>query len=54
MSFNFLQIVCVGDLMFSGHTLFYVVFALAWQKYFTVIEKVFLSRTYLCLCLCVE
>jgi hypothetical protein len=26
--------------MFSGHTLFYIVFALAWQKYFFVIERV--------------
>jgi hypothetical protein len=26
--------------MFSGHTLMYLVFALAWQKYFFVIERI--------------
>jgi hypothetical protein len=34
------DLITCGDLMFSGHTLIYVVLALAWQKYFYVIEKV--------------
>lgn len=34
------DLITCGDLMFSGHTLIYVVLALAWQKYFYVVEKV--------------
>jgi len=30
-----------GDLMFSGHTLVYLLIALTWQKYFTIYEKPF-------------
>jgi hypothetical protein len=34
------NLITCGDLMFSGHTLIYIALALAWQKYFYVIEKV--------------
>jgi len=33
------ELVTCGDLMFSGHTLYYCLLALLWTRYFTILEK---------------